>query len=41
MKTENITYKFFEFINKNKKLLIQHDQTVINIVLNIYIFKYV
>ena len=34
MKTENITYKFFEFINKNKKLLIQHDQTVINIVLN-------
>ena len=34
MKNENITYKFFEFIKKNRKLLKQKDQTVINIVLH-------
>lgn len=34
MKKENITYQFFEFIKKNKKCLIQEDQTVINIVLH-------
>lgn len=34
MNKENITYKFFDFIKKNRKLLIQEDQTVINIVLH-------
>ena len=34
MRKENITYKFMEFIQKNRNLLIQEDQTVINIVLH-------
>jgi len=34
MRKENISQKFFDFINKNRKYLIQEDQTVINIVLN-------
>ena len=34
MRKENITKKFFEFINNNKKKLAQNDQTVINIVLH-------
>ena len=34
MRNENITYKFMDFIQKNKELLIQEDQTVINIVLH-------
>lgn len=34
MKKENITFKFFQFIQKNQKFLIQEDQTVINIVLH-------
>ena len=33
MRKENISQKFFDFINKNRKYLIQEDQTVINIVL--------
>jgi lipopolysaccharide biosynthesis glycosyltransferase len=34
MREENITQKFIDFINNNKKKLIQEDQTVINIVLH-------
>ena len=34
MKKENITYKFFKFMEKYKNLLKQEDQTIINIVLN-------
>ena len=34
MRNENITDKFMDFIQKNIKLLIQEDQTVINIVLH-------
>ena len=34
MRKENISKKFFDFINNNKKRLSQNDQTVINIVLH-------
>ena len=34
MRSENITHKFFDFIDNNKNKLSQEDQTVINIVLN-------
>ena len=34
MRKENISKKFIDFINDNKKNLVQEDQTVINIVLN-------
>jgi lipopolysaccharide biosynthesis glycosyltransferase len=34
MRKENISQKFFDFINKNKNKLTQEDQTVINIVLH-------
>ena len=34
MRKENISKKFFDFINNNKKMLVQNDQTVINIVLH-------
>ena len=34
MRKENISQKFFDFINNNKNKLTQEDQTVINIVLN-------
>lgn len=34
MRKEKITKKFFRFMQKNKKLLTQKDQTIINIVLN-------
>ena len=34
MREENISQKFLDFINNNKKKIIQEDQTVINIVLH-------
>ena len=34
MRKENITQKFFEFMDNNRKNLVQQDQTVINVVLH-------